>query len=178
MGALSRLGSGPAPTEMTPGRIAFLQAMPIFGALRDDALEVLFEDAPTVSHASGEFFFREGDSAHCMYVIEHGTVDVLKRWEGHDYMLHQLAAGDCFGEMALMDFFPRSASVRAAEDCRATEIATDALYRLCKRDLEQFALIQMNIGREVCRRLRATDELLFRVRRGVPLVADAGPTLI
>jgi CRP/FNR family transcriptional regulator, cyclic AMP receptor protein len=155
---------------VAPGRIALLQAMPIFGALRDDALEILLENAPTVSHPSGEFFFREGDSAQCMYVIERGAVEVLKRWEGREWSLHQLADGDCFGEMALMDFFPRSASVRAVEDCRAIEIATDALHRLYERDVEQFALIQMNIGREVCRRLRATDELLFRARMdGVPM---------
>jgi CRP/FNR family transcriptional regulator, cyclic AMP receptor protein len=68
--------------------------------------------------------------------------------------------------------------VRVIEACRAIEIATTALHRLAERDMEQFALIQMNIGREVCRRLRATDELLFRVRRGAPLGADAGPTWI
>jgi CRP/FNR family transcriptional regulator, cyclic AMP receptor protein len=88
---------------VAPGRIALLQAMPIFGALRDDALECLLEGAPCVSLARGEFYFHE-------------------------------------------------------------------------RDIEQFALIQMNIGREVCRRLRATDELLFQVRMGAPWAVDAGPT--
>jgi CRP/FNR family cyclic AMP-dependent transcriptional regulator len=162
---------------MAPGRIALLQAMPIFGALRDDALECLLEGAPSLQRAAGEYWFREGDGAQCMYVIEQGAVEVLKRWEGRDHALHALHAGDCFGEMALMDFFPRSASVRTVEDCRAIEIAVDALQRLAARDMEQFALIQMNIGREVCRRLRATDELLFRMQRGEPLAADAGPTL-
>jgi CRP/FNR family transcriptional regulator, cyclic AMP receptor protein len=163
---------------MAPGRLALLQAMPVFGALRDDALEVLLDGALTVAHARGEYYFREGDAAQSLYVIEEGVVEVHKRWEGSDWPLHQLHAGDCFGEMALMDFFPRSASVRVVEDCRAIEIAINALHRLAERDMEQFALIQMNIGREVCRRLRATDELLFRVRRGAPLQADPGPTLI
>jgi hypothetical protein len=36
----------------------------------------------------------------------------------------------------------------------------------------------MNIGREVSRRLRATDELLFRMRRGEVPLSDPGPTLI
>jgi CRP/FNR family cyclic AMP-dependent transcriptional regulator len=162
---------------MAPGRIALLQAMPIFGALRDDALECLLEDAPWVERGAGELWFREGDAAQCMYVIEHGTVEVRKRWQGRDWPLHRLHAGDCFGEMALMDFFPRSASVCSIEPCRAMAIASAALQRLAERDMEQFALIQMNLGREVCRRLRATDELLFQLRRGVPLGEDAGPTL-
>jgi CRP-like cAMP-binding protein len=163
---------------MSPGRIALLQAMPIFGALRDDALECLIEGAPWVQRASGEFYCREGDAAQCMYVIEQGTVEVSKRWGERDWPLHRLHAGDCFGEMALMDYFPRSASVRAVEPCRAIEIASAALHRLAERDMEQFALIQMNLGREVSRRLRATDELLFRLRQGEALQGDAGPTLI
>jgi CRP/FNR family transcriptional regulator, cyclic AMP receptor protein len=163
---------------MSPGRIALLQAMPIFGALRDDALECLLEGAPWVQRAPGEYYCREGDAAQCMYVIEQGTVEVRKRWDDRDWPLHRLHAGDCFGEMALMDYFPRSASVRAVEPCRAIEIATAALHRLAERDMEQFALIQMNIGREVCRRLRATDELLFRLRHGEALQGEAGVTLI
>lgn len=163
---------------MAPGRIALLQAMPIFGALRDDALECLLEGAPRVQRDAGEYYFREGDAAQCMYVIEQGAVEVLKRWDGREWPLHRLHAGDCFGEMALMDYFARSASVRALEPCSALEIVAAALHRLYERDLEQFALIQMNLGREVSRRLRATDELLFRLRQGAPLQADAGPTLI
>jgi CRP/FNR family transcriptional regulator, cyclic AMP receptor protein len=163
---------------MAPGRIALLQSMPIFGALRDDALECLLEGAPWVQRVAGEHFFREGDAAQSMYVIEQGVVEVRKRWEGRDWPLHRLHAGDCFGEMALMDYFPRSASVVAVEACRAVEIATAALHRLAERDMEQFALIQMNMGREISRRLRATDELLFRLRRGESLAGDAGPTLV
>jgi CRP/FNR family transcriptional regulator, cyclic AMP receptor protein len=160
---------------MAPGRIALLQAMPIFGALRDDALEGLLDGAATVAREPGAFYFREGDDAQCMFVIEAGSVEVRKRWEGRDHALHRLHAGDCFGEMALMDFFPRSASVCALETCRAIEITPAALQRLAERDLEQFALLQMNMGREVCRRLRATDELLFRLRQGEPLGPEAGP---
>ena len=83
-------------------------------------------------------------------------------------LLRHLEFGDCFGEMALMDLVPRSASVRAVEHCVAIELATAHLHGLYKHDAEQFALIQMNIGREVCRRLRITDDLLFRERMGAP----------
>lgn len=162
---------------MSTGRIALLQAMPIFGALREDAIEWLLTDAPCVERMAGEHYFHEGDEARCMYVIESGAVEVLKAWDGEDWPLHVLHVGDCFGEMALMDFGARSASLRAVEDTRAIEIATAALHRLYERDLEQFALIQMNLGREVARRLRATDELLFHLRMGAPIAGDPGPTL-
>lgn len=147
-------------------RTELLQRMPIFGALREDALQVLLERARSVQSGAGGFFFHDGDAASSMFVLEAGQAVVTKAWQGRDYVLNVLQPGDCFGEMALMDLQPRSASVRAETDCSALEFSHDDLLHLYERDVEQFALIQMNIGREVCRRLRATDELLFRTRLG------------
>jgi CRP-like cAMP-binding protein len=70
--------------------------------------------------------------------------------------------------MAIMDLFPRSASVRAVEDCTAIRLSAANLYQVYAHDLEQFALIQMNMGREVCRRLRESDNRLLRATMGTP----------
>ncbi|MEO5697903.1 MAG: cyclic nucleotide-binding domain-containing protein [Burkholderiaceae bacterium] len=154
---------------MLRARLDLLQQMPVFGAIREDALQSLLERAGTMQIAAGDFFFREQDQASSMFVLEVGQVAVAKGWQGRDFLLNRLHAGDCFGEMALMDLQPRSASVRAEADCRAIEFGTGDLLRLFERDVEQFALVQMNLGREVCRRLRATDDLIFRVRMGEQL---------
>lgn len=147
-------------------RIELLQQMPIFGAIREDALEYLLEPATSVFMQAGQYFFREGDTAQSMYVLEAGRVAVTKRWEGREMLLRHFESGDCFGEMGLVDLFPRSASVQAVEDCTAIELTSAHLLRLFEKDLEQFALIQMNLAREMSRRLRMTDELLFRTRMG------------
>ena len=147
-------------------RVELLQGMPVFGGIRGDALELLLAEARIVEVAQDAYFFREGDQAQAMYVLESGRAAVLKDWAGQAFVLHFLNPGDCLGEMALMDLFPRSASVRAVQDCSAIEISPADLLRLAQCDMEQFALIQMNIGREVCRRLRATDELLFACQQG------------
>ena len=151
---------------MQPVRLELLQRMPIFGAIRDDALLFLLAQAREVSVAAGAYFFHENDQANSMFVLESGGVVVFKSWQGRDVVLNHMQAGDCFGEMALMDLCPRSASVRAETDCVAIEFGSGDLMRLFERDAEQFALVQMNMGREVCRRLRATDEMLFRARMG------------
>jgi CRP-like cAMP-binding protein len=67
-----------------------------------------------------------------------------------------------------MDLGPRSASVRAVEDCTAIRVSAANLHQVYARDVQQFALIQMNMGREVCRRLRDADNRLFRARMGMP----------
>jgi CRP-like cAMP-binding protein len=148
---------------MLATRIELLQGMPIFGAIREDVLRSLLEQANVIAVPAGGYYFREGDDARGMFVLESGCAAVLKDWEGRKYKLHEFHRGDCFGEMALMDLMPRSASVKAMEDCSAIELRPDHLMRLFEHDVEQFALIQMNMGREVCRRLRATDERLFAV---------------
>src|SRR5689334_22338036 len=165
----------PGTTSLAPTRaqrIELLQRMPVFGAIRADTLSLLLEQARMREVAAGDWFFRENDRADSMFVLERGTVSVVRSRHGELYVLQALRAGDCFGEMALMDLAPRSASVRADTDCSAIEIGTGELLHLFERDPEQFALIQMNIGREVCRRLRAVDDLLFRERMGDAPVAE------
>ena len=147
-------------------RIELLQRMPVFGAIRADTLSLLLEQARLRHVDAGGWFFHEGDHADSMFVLERGEVSVIRTWHGEDWVLHKLAAGDCFGEMSLMDLAPRSASVRAEVPCSAIEIGAGDLLHLFEHDPEQFALIQMNIGREICRRLRQTDEMLFRARMG------------
>jgi len=153
---------------MQETRIAALQRMPIFGGIRADVLDFLLERSATSTVPSGQYFFREDDKAQSMFVLEAGRVAVLKSWQGEEHLLAELGPGDCFGEMALMDLYPRSASVLALEACTALELSADSFFQVYKKDLEQFALIQMNLGREVSRRLRLADERLFQIKMGAP----------
>ena len=149
-------------------RIELLQRMPIFGGIRADVLKYLLGLCSVVSVPTNEFFFHEHDQADSMFVLEAGKVAVLKSWRGQEHLLSILKEGDCFGEMAIMDLGPRSASVRAVEDCTAIQLSSTDLYQFCPLDLKQFSLIQMNMGREVCRRLREANNRLFRTRMGMP----------
>ena len=146
---------------MQQARIELLQRMPIFGGVEANILQFLLGLCPVESVSTNDFFFREGDQADLMFVLEAGEAAVLKSWRGQDHLLRTLKQGDCFGEMAVMDMCPRSASVRAVVDCTAIRISAANLYRVYSHDLKQFALIQMNMGREVCRRFRETNNRLF-----------------
>ena len=149
---------------MSSTSLELLQTMPIFGAISDESLKFLLERAKEVSVAKDDYFFRENDQGSSMFVLEEGRVAVLKSWVGQTQSLAVLNRGDCFGEMALIEMGARSASVQATEDCTAIEVSIDILHELYQHDLEQFAIIQMNMSREVCRRLRKADDLLFQVQ--------------
>ena len=154
----------PPDVPITQTRLALLQAMPVFGALHAGALGCLLAHAQAVTVARCGWFFHEGETGEQMFVLESGRFAILKAWEGREYLLREFGPGDCFGEIALLDFCPRSASGLALTECSALAFDCSALYALHERDPEQFVLLQMNLGRELCRRLRVADEQLFRTR--------------
>jgi CRP-like cAMP-binding protein len=146
---------------MLSDRLQMLHQMPIFGAVNESTLESILNKAKVVEVAQNDYFFREGDLDNSIYIIEQGCVAVYRHWNGKRYKLRELYEGDCFGEMALMDCKPRSAEVLAIRDSRAIQVTAAQLAELYKTDSEQYMLIYMNLGREVCRRLRDADSRLF-----------------
>ena len=154
-----------------------LQQMPIFGGVNPATLDFILERAPLVVKTESDCFFQEGDLAQAMYVLEKGRVAIFRSYRGVQYKLRELQQGDCFGEMALMACSARSASVCALGECHALEIESRSLAELYQHDPEQYTLIMMNMGREVCRRLNQADTRLFLydvVKLPMPsLVAEA-----
>lgn len=141
-------------------RVARLQQTPVFGGLKAATLQRLIAGSQVVEMPAGGVFLREGDLGDKVYVLEEGRVEVLKTVGEQQRVLKELGPGDCFGEMAVLDISPRSATVRALEACRALEVPASTLYQLYEQDLEQFSLLSLNMGREVSRRLRETERLL------------------
>ena len=90
--------------------------------------------APTllkhVYHDRGETIFAEGDVADSTYFLEMGTVDiVLKDKRGKDKVINTVGTGEFFGEMALVDDQPRSASAVVREDTMCVLITKEEFKR-------------------------------------------------
>lgn len=146
----------------TDERIQLLQSTPFFGATNEHSVALLLNLSQTIYIPAGEYFFHQDDKGDALFLLEKGSAEIFKTFDGFNYILRTVKNGDCFGEMALIDFTPRSATVRAESDCTAIEISSAALHSLYQQDCEQFLIIQMNISREVSRRLRASDDRWFR----------------
>ena len=145
-------------------RIHLLQSMPFFGAINDASVALILGQSKTLKVQKGDYFFHQGEKGDSLYLIEKGRTVIFKQSDDKEYILRHAEDGDCFGELALIDFTPRSASVRAEADCTAIKIPSSALLSLFQQDPEQFLIIQMNIGREVSRRLRASDDRWFQLQ--------------
>jgi CRP-like cAMP-binding protein len=71
-------------------------------------------------YQANQVIFEEGDPANCAFMIRSGTVQIVKRTPSENVVLTTLTAGQAFGELALIDRSPRSATAIAGE---TTELA-------------------------------------------------------
>jgi CRP-like cAMP-binding protein len=167
MDAPEPAGSNPHLVDV-PVTVADLREVGLFGALPDAVLEGLTRSLLTERIAAGTVVFREGESAHCLYVLIDGEVEVLKKSHaGREHRVAMLGPTDCFGEMSLIDVQPRSATVRAIAPSRVVRMSSEDFDKLYRQDLKSYALVVLNIARDLSRRLRVADGILADVAGSV-----------
>lgn len=143
----------------------------LFAALPETTLGHLATTLRVRVLAPGDVVFREGDRGSAMYVVIGGEFEVVKRSKrGVDARVALLGGGDWFGEMSILDVQPRSATVRALACSRLVVITAADLDGLYRRDTRSYALLVLNIARELSRRLRVTDGILAELATN--LLAD------
>ena len=77
--------------------------------------------------------FAEGDPGDCAYIIEEGRVEIFVEDAGRMITLARRVEGELFGEMAIIDDKPRSASATAVTDCTLLMISRDQLNQRIER---------------------------------------------
>jgi CRP-like cAMP-binding protein len=93
----------------------FLKRVPMFEDLDKRSLEAIANAAVEQKYDAGQEVMRQGDIGVGAFIIRSGKVEVVQDKDGQPHRLATLGPGEMFGEMALLDEFPRSASVRALE---------------------------------------------------------------
>jgi len=110
------------------------------------------------SYRKSEAIFKEGSAGSEMYLIHSGRVLLsVRQDETREVPLVVLNPGDFFGEMALVDDSPRSATASAVEDDTELIIMDRARFLFMVRQQPEFALSLMHT---LCRRLRDMDKRL------------------
>ena len=151
------INRNPAMDRQT--REAFLRTIPIFAGLEAAPLTSLASAAQEVSFTGGDLIVKEGEPGDRMYIIHTGQVRIVKDLGGlRETSLALLGPGDFLGEMSIIECVTRSASVLAMGPTQLFALKGMDLYRLFQRRPDQYAVIMLNIARDLSRRLRAVDE--------------------
>ncbi|HEX9872561.1 MAG TPA: universal stress protein [Candidatus Tectomicrobia bacterium] len=133
---------------------ALLAQAPLFAALSQEDREHLGETARIHTYQPGEFIVREGEMATGCFIIASGQVEVLRGGaSAQPTVLARLGAGDFFGEMAVIDDHPRSASVQALEATECVAIGRGEFLETLQRR-PQIAVQMLPV---LVRRLRRAD---------------------
>ena len=107
-----------------------------------------------------EIICRQGEIGDCMYVVQVGQVEVVQEESGHEVVIANLRPGAIFGEMAVIDRQPRSATVRSKGKARVLTLDKRAFLRRVHEDPS----LAFRILQQMSLRIRASDQELSRLR--------------
>ena len=140
---------------------AIMRSEPLFDCMTDDQLANVLQNSSIHRYGRGERLIQEGDAGDSMFVLLRGTAAVSIARNGTSVRVGAMRQGDCFGEFSLLTGEPRTATVRAENDCEVLEISKP---------------IMADVLRESPQCLSALSELLAKRKlEGEGIVKDASP---
>jgi CRP-like cAMP-binding protein len=157
-------GPAPEPPSEAPGKAApdtltLLGKVNLFAGLPPLYLRRIQALGEVETHPTGTLIFAEGSAGDRVFLILEGKVRISRTVPGMgEEALAVLKAGDYFGEMALIDDFPRSADARAHEDVRLFVISKEHLQDLLFVDRDLAYDLLWNFVRTLSGRLRETND--------------------
>jgi hypothetical protein len=154
-GEEKRLGlEGGTTVEDLMEKVLTLKGVPIFSHLQFKELLAIASISRAETFYKGDTIVKQGERGYTMYIITSGAVRILSRSEGREVTLATLGENDYFGEMALFDDSPRSATAVAESEVRALTINK----REFRDMLREYPAVSIMMCEEFCRRLRRTIE--------------------
>jgi signal-transduction protein with cAMP-binding, CBS, and nucleotidyltransferase domain len=102
-----------------------LSAVPLLSVLPEEVRRALAKRAEVVRVGARDWVFRQGDEGDALFVIRIGLVQVVKESGSAEEVIRVLGRGEFFGELALLDGAPRSASIRTLRDTELIRISQD-----------------------------------------------------
>ena len=114
-------------------------------------------------YLDGEDIVTEGEVGDCMYIIQHGTADVIRNEDGVATVVDTMESGELFGEMAIVENTVRSSTVRARGEVRAITIDRRTFMRRIQEDPS----LAISVLEVLCHRVRNLDDTIAHLKHQV-----------
>jgi CRP-like cAMP-binding protein len=111
-------------------------------------------------YLDGEDIVTEGEVGDCMYIIQHGTADVIRNEDGVATVVDTMESGELFGEMAIVENTVRSSTVRARGEVRAITIDRKTFMRRIQEDPS----LAISVLEVLCHRVRNLDDTIAHLK--------------
>ena len=147
----SHLRPLPHPFFFYSSRVVSLEASKLFKQLTKEGLQAARASAREKTFQAGQEIFKEGDAGDGLYILKDGSVEISSAVNGSSRrVFSKISAGDMFGEMAVLEDKPRSASALAVKPTSAYFITRQAMLQL----MESYPELSLLLLREISNRLR------------------------
>jgi CRP-like cAMP-binding protein len=142
-----------------------LRRVEIFRGLGDEELLEIAELCQAVRAPAGTMIFNEGDPGDEMFIIHEGSVKVMINTRAPDgsvgpSTINMLYAGQCFGEMILLDSAARSATVAVVDPVTLIVVHEPAFRALCESHPRIGYVVIRNLAQDLAYKLRSSNLLL------------------
>jgi CRP/FNR family transcriptional regulator, cyclic AMP receptor protein len=156
-------GASPrTPRRPAPQAVEVLRGVPLFAVLGEDGLTAAARAGLTRTYGAGQIICHQGDPGDRFYVVLHGLVKVVFTSErGNEIVLRTLGDAEVFGELALLDGSPRSASVVAVESTLVFMLLRERLLELMRQNPRLADEFLRLLGHLVRRLTEQAGDLVF-----------------
>lgn len=157
-----RPGGGTVRRMPDPAIAERLRLLPLFSRLSEDELADLAVRIRMRPFRRSEVIFRKDDPGTHLYLVLDGAVKIALPGEfGQEALVALMRPGDFFGELALFDRSPRSASAVALEDTRAALLASDDFLAFLERHPSAVRVVLETLARTIRRLSDRVENLTF-----------------
>ena len=142
--------------------VASLRDSYLFERAEEDALAAIARHLRRRRFRRGETIFHQGDPGDSLHIVSSGAVKiVLPSLEGEEAIIATLRSGDFFGELALLDGAPRSATAIALEATETSTLPRQAFLNMLDQDKALRESLLAGLAREIRRVTTHVEELHF-----------------
>lgn len=132
-------------------KMKFLAKVPLFAGLSDRQMKKLGNRFITRDYKAGDYIVTQGKGGAGMFTIVSGATEaVIESLDGEKTVVNHFGVTDFFGEIALLDDGPRTASVIATKDTECMILSREDFISIMKNDADMGVVI----AEELARRLR------------------------
>jgi CRP/FNR family transcriptional regulator len=136
-------------TSAQPPIAAFLKHVPLFAQLPAALVNRLAQDFRQFAYPRGNIIFHQGETGRALYIIVSGKVRIYKTTpDGRETTTNIFTTGDVFGEFAIFDQLPRSASAKTLTKCDLLQIGdADFMRHFCANPELALATVRLLAGK-------------------------------
>jgi MFS superfamily sulfate permease-like transporter len=140
-----------------------LDRVPLLHDLTSDQIGRLRAWLEPIAWPAGHVVFQHGDPGSCLYLVTRGRASVHLRHDDEGIRLATFAAGAVFGELALLDRGPRSATVTVDEDLAGFGLSEASFSELCQKQPDVAIKLLSALGRELSVRIRYANMTILQL---------------